>query len=85
MDSLTSNRLMVIYVYNSSSRFFKKMKLGSRTFGAYVFRKAMWSWLIVPLVRVKCLSLSVLIHSSVKSVVLGIRRMTHACLLGPFD
>lgn len=49
-------RLMLISVFKSSIMFF--VKLDVPEFGTYMFRIIKSPWITVPLIRIKCLSIS---------------------------
>jgi len=61
------------------------MKLGEPEFGRYMFRIVMSSWLTLPVIRMKCLSLGLLIGFRSESVLSDFRSVMPACFLVPFD
>ena len=60
------------------------MNVAALVFGAYIFRIDSSSWRILPLMSMKCPSLSVLITLGVKAILFDIKMATPACFFGPF-
>jgi hypothetical protein len=60
------------------------MNVDALAFGAYVFRIESSSWKILPLMSMKCPSLSFLIIMGWKLILFDIRMDTPACFFGPF-
>lgn len=72
LKSPTINELMLIYLFNPAMDFVF-MKLGTLEFGKFTFRLVLASWLIVPLIRTKCPSLSLLMSFSLNSILSDFR------------
>ena len=60
------------------------MNVAALAFGAWIFRIESTSWKILPLMSMKCPSLSFLITLGWKSIVFNIRMATPACFFRPF-
>lgn len=86
MESPTINRLVDAALnLQFQQQIFCLMKLGTPEFRVYKFSKVMSSWLTVPMVRMKCLCLSLLISFCLKSILLDTRITMSTCFLVPSD
>lgn len=66
LKSITINGFPLMCVFKSVEHLF--MKLNDPDTGGHMFRIVISSWITVPLIRMKCLSLSLLISFSLKTI-----------------